>query len=106
MSKFLIVANWKSNPDSPGRAVLLAQKIERGIGRVQNVEVVISPPYPFLGSVGRVLKKAKLGSQNMFWEGVGPWTGEVSWHQLKHLGVLYVIVGHSERRLYLGETDE
>ncbi len=104
--KPLIIANWKCNPDSPRRAVLLAQKIERAIGRARNVEVVIAPPYPFLVQVRRVLKKVKLGAQNVFWEDLGPYTGEVSWRQLKHLGVQYVIIGHSERRRYLEETDE
>lgn len=102
----LIIANWKMNPDSSGRAVLLARKIERGVARVRNVDVVVAPPFPFLYGVGRVLKKAKLGAQNVFWADIGPYTGEVSWHQLKHMGVQYVIVGHSERRIHLGETDD
>lgn len=106
MVKPLIIANWKMNPDSPGRAVLLARKIERGMVGVRNVDVVVAPPFPFLYGVGRVLKRSKLGAQNVFWGDVGPYTGEVSWHQLKHLGVQYVIVGHSERRIYLGETDD
>lgn len=103
--KKLIVANWKMNPDAPGRAVLLAEKIERGLVKVKNTEVVIAPPFPFLFLVEKVLKRARLGAQNMFWEDIGPYTGEVSWHQLKHLKVKYVIVGHSERRA-LGEADE
>lgn len=104
MSK-LIIANWKSNPDSPGRAVLLAQKIERSIYS-RDAEVVVAPPFPFLIPVGKVLKKAKLGAQNVFWEDTGPYTGEVSWRHLKHCRASYVIVGHSERRIHLGETDE
>lgn len=106
MTKFLIVANWKMNPDSPGRAALLANKIERSLTRIRNVDVVIAPPFPFLLPIAAVVKRAKLGSQNMFWHDCGPYTGEVSWHQLKHLKVDYVIVGHSERKIFLGETDE
>lgn len=106
MHRYLIIANWKSNPDSPGRAVVLARKVEKKITQFRKVETVIAPPYPFLLSVGRVLKKSRLGAQNTFWGDVGPYTGEVSWHQLKHLGVTHVMVGHSERKLYLGETDE
>ena len=106
MRKTVIIANWKSNPDSPGRAVLLARKIDRGITKYRNTEVVIAPPFPFLSPVRAVLKKSKLGAQNTFWSDCGPFTGEVSWHQLKHLGVSHVIVGHSERKIYLGETDE
>lgn len=106
MPKPLIIANWKTNPDSLGRAVLLARKIEREIAGVRNVDVVVAPPFPFLYGVSRVLRKSKLGAQNVFWGDVGPYTGEVSWHQLKNLDVQYVIVGHSERRIHLGETDD
>lgn len=106
MIKSLIVANWKMNPDAPGRAVLLANKIERSLARVRNVEVVIAPPFPFLLPIAAVIKRAKLGAQNVFWQDCGPYTGEVSWHQLKHLKVDYVIIGHSERKLFLDETDE
>ena len=104
--KFLIVANWKMNPDAPGRAAILADKIEVKLARVPHVEVVIAPPFSFLLPIASVLKRVKLGAQNVFWEDAGPYTGEVSWSQLKHLNVEYVIVGHSERRLFLGETDE
>lgn len=93
------------NPDSPGRAVLLARKIEQRIAGFRNIEVVIAPPHPFLIPVYRVLRRAKLGSQNTFWEDIGPYTGEVSWHQLKYCGVQYVIIGHSERKIYFNETD-
>ncbi|MDP3778523.1 MAG: triose-phosphate isomerase [bacterium] len=106
MKKSLIVANWKMNPDAPGRAALLANKIERGIARVRNVDVVLAPPFPFLLPIAAVVKKAKVGAQDVFWQDGGAYTGEVSWHQLKHLKVEYVIVGHSERRYVLNETDE
>ncbi len=105
MKKPLIIANWKANPDSPGRAVSLARSIECGIARYRNVEVVIAPPYPFLLPVARVLRKSKLGAQDTSWHDTGPFTGEVSWHHLKHMGVKYVIVGHSERKIYFGESD-
>lgn len=102
----IIIANWKSNPDSPGRSVILARSIEQKIGRLHNAEVVIAPPHPFLIPVSRVLEKSRLGAQDMFWADTGPYTGEVSWHQLKNIGVGHVILGHSERRKYLGETDD
>ena len=105
MPKKLIIANWKMNPDSMGRAVRLAKEIERGTRGVKNVSLAIAPPYPFLESVGKALKKTKLGAQNIFWEDARPYTGEVSGRQLKHLGITYVIIGHSERRIYFGETD-
>src|SRR3989344_1282743 len=94
----IIIANWKMNPDSTGRATKLAEE--------SDIEgLVICPPFPFLKVAGKVIKKAELGAQDLFWEEEGPYTGEVSGAQLKDLGVEYVIIGHSERRK-LGETDE
>lgn len=104
--KSLIIANWKSNPDSPERALLLARKVEHGIRGIKDVEVVVAPPYPFLFPVARMLTRAKLGAQDAGWEDIGPFTGEVSWRQLKRLKAHYVIIGHSERKLRLGETGE
>lgn len=95
----LLVANWKLNPEKLSEAVKLAEAIDKKC-------VVICPPFPFLAAVGKVLKYAKLGAQDIFWEEKGPFTGEVSPAMLKDLGVKYVIIGHSERRRWLGETDE
>lgn len=95
----LLIANWKSNPHDALSAIKLAKSIDKK-------GVVITPPYPFLEQVGKVIKYAELGAQDVFWEDVGPYTGEISWHQLKYLKVKYVIIGHSERRRYLAETDE
>lgn len=105
MTKPLIVGNWKMNPGSLQRALALARKVERGIAKIKEANVVIAPPFPFLLPLTKVLKKARLGAQDMFWEDSGPFTGEVSWYQLKYLKVEYVMIGHSERRA-LGETDE
>lgn len=104
-NKKIIIANWKANHDSLKEAVLMAKKIESGLGRF-NADVVIAPPFPFLDGVGRILKRVKLGSQDVFFAKSGPYTGEVTINQLKSLKVKYVIVGHSERRLNFGETDE
>lgn len=96
----IIIANWKMNPVSIEEAVELAQATD-----YENL--VMCPPFPFLKAVGSVISKAKLGAQDLFWEGpVGPFTGEVSATELKKIGVQYVIIGHSERRKNLGETDE
>lgn len=123
--KKIIIFNWKMNPDFLGEA----KRIFSGYGlRVadcgRNLELVVVPPFVYLsefknsrsrlGFGGRVktkkLKNLKLGAQNVFWEnprfGGGAYTGEISVKMLKNLGVEYVIVGHSERRRYLGETDE
>ncbi len=98
MSK-LIVANWKSNPDTLREAVKLAKASD-----FKNV--VIAPPFVYLEAISRIVKLAKLGAQNVFFKDGGPYTGEVSLSQLKDLKVKYIIIGHSERRQYLGETDE
>ena len=105
-SKPILIANWKANPRTLREALALAKKIELAASKQRRVEVVIAPPFPFLSAVGLALKRAKIGSQDAFWKDTGPYTGEVSWHQLKEIGVRYVIVGHSERRIFLGESDE
>src|SRR3989344_5942816 len=96
--KKLIVANWKSNPNDLASAVKLAKAID-------HKNVVIAVPFPFLPAVYKQLKKSALGAQDLFWAD-GPYTGEVSAQDLKILKVKYVIVGHSERRKNLKETDE
>ncbi len=104
----LIVANWKMNPDSPARAAALAGEYHNfSSSKLRGTELVVAPPFPFLIPVREALPKGvKLGAQDSFWRDRGPYTGEVSWHQLKNLKVEYVIIGHSERRIHLGETDE
>ena len=95
----LIVANWKANPKTFTEALKLAKASD-----FKNV--VIAPPYIYLQTVSWVLKKAALCAQDVFWEPDGPYTGEVTPSQLKNMKVKYVIIGHSERRRHLNETDE
>ena len=97
--KPFIVANWKCNPASLKGAKLLFDSVARGIKNVRKVEVVICPPFIYLSNI-------QLGGQDCFWEEKGAYTGEISPSMLKDLGVEYVIIGHSERRKYLKETDE
>ncbi len=110
MLKTLIIANWKANPKTVRRAVALARAADLEISsasrRNRNIELVIAPPFPFLVPVKGVLTRAMLGAQDVFWEPQGPYTGEVGTALLKNIGVRYVILGHSERRMHLGETDE
>ncbi len=97
MSK-LIVANWKLHPLTVKDALRIAKASDRK-------HAVVCPPYPFLPAVARVLKRAALGAQDVFWQEEGPHTGEVSAQMLKAFKARYVIVGHSERRGLIGETD-
>jgi triosephosphate isomerase len=108
----LLIANWKSNPETTVEAGKLARTIARETrSAARNVEIVLCPPFIFLELVSKTLNpkpytlNPKLGAQDAFWSS-GPYTGEVSIRQLKKIGVKYVIVGHSERRRYLNESDE
>lgn len=103
--KSLIVANWKCNPETLKEAEILIASVKRGIKGIKNTEVIVCPPFLYFLSPGFQMPGFKLGAQNCFWEQKGPYTGEISPGQLKNLGCSYVIVGHSERRAYLGETD-
>lgn len=98
--KSLIVANWKMNPASAKDAKKLFDAVKKA--KVKNAEVVICPPFIYLA----LLKGATLGAQDVFFEEKGAFTGEVSVAQLMDVKVEYVIVGHSERRRYFGETGE
>ncbi len=95
----MLVANWKLNPPGVSEAVRLAKMADRN-------GVVICPPFVFLSRIKKVLRRAALGAQDVFWEEGGAYTGEVSPMMLKNLGTKYVIIGHSERRRWLNETDE
>ena len=104
----LLAANWKMNPTNEDDALDLVRGVlSVARGHADSIEVVIIPPFPWLIGVSEVLDQSgvKLGAQDCFWEMSGAYTGEVSPAMLK--GICdWVIVGHSERRLYLAETDE
>ncbi|MDP2677032.1 MAG: triose-phosphate isomerase [bacterium] len=104
--KKIIIANWKLNPPTATKAISLAGAIERGIKKIRKAEAVIAPPSLYMRDVGRVLRRARLGAQNIFWEDSGAFTGEISASMLVSLGAQYVIIGHSERREYFHETDQ
>ncbi len=103
--KPLIVANWKMNPTTLKEARRNFDLIKKGIKGLRGVESVICAPFVFLSDL-KPDKNLKLGAQDCFWAEKGAFTGEISPLMLKNLGVEYVILGHSERRKYLGEKTE
>ncbi|MCQ9206264.1 MAG: triose-phosphate isomerase [Omnitrophica bacterium] len=107
MRKPIIAGNWKMNK-AAAEATLLANGIKRDLFDVGNVEIVLCPPFTSLSLVGDVIQDTpiSLGAQNMHWEKEGAFTGELSAAMLKEAGCKYVIIGHSERRAYFGETNE
>ncbi|WP_438482202.1 triose-phosphate isomerase [Oleiharenicola lentus] len=104
--KKLIAGNWKMNK-SAGDGATLVKDIVDEIGRETSVEVVVCPPFTALESVAKALEgqAVKLGAQNFHHEKSGAYTGEISAEMLRALYVTHVILGHSERRTYFGETD-
>jgi triosephosphate isomerase len=105
MKKMFVVANWKCNPVSSKEARRLFLAVQLAARRIKKMEVIICPPFVYLLAF-RVKRFAfRLGAQDCFWEQKGPYTGEISPLMLRRIGCTYVIVGHSERRRYFGETN-
>ena len=101
----IVAGNWKMHK-TIAEAVELTRGVRRGVMDIKNVEVVLGPPFTALAAVREAIGPAKIGlaAQNMYFEEQGPFTGEISPLMLAEL-CQYVILGHSERRQYFGETD-
>ena len=106
MRKPIIAGNWKMNKTSE-EAVLLINELKPLVAKAKP-EVVVCVPYTDLCAVKPLLEgtKIKLGAQNVSWADKGAFTGEISADMLLEKGVEYVIIGHSERRQYFGETNQ
>jgi len=106
-----LIANWKMNLNE-SESEALAGKIAKGLPAKEadspKIEMVLCPSHLALSNVADVVRGAgiALGAQDVFWEDHGAYTGEISPATLKELGCTYCIVGHSERRHHLNETDE
>ncbi len=112
--KPIIIANWKMNPGFKNGEVLindivkLLKKSKKRKGLL-TIDIVFCPPFVSLAEAAKKIKSINglfLGAQSCFWEEKGEFTGEISPVWLKEIGCQYVVLGHSERRLNLGETDE
>ena len=103
----LIAGNWKMFKDLEESTALIKGVLERMTGTPNDVKVVICPPFTTLALASKMLKESTigLGAQNMSEHDEGAYTGEISGRMLVSAGCHYVIVGHSERRQYSGETD-
>jgi len=105
MRKNIVAGNWKMNTTLQEGLQLSEEIIEKFENK--NVELIIAPPFTHLDAISKQLSgtSVKLAAQNMAKEDFGAYTGEVAGEMIQALGAEYVIIGHSERRTYYGETD-
>lgn len=106
MRKKIVAGNWKMNT-TPEQGVELVKAVLKGLGTACHaVEYIVCPPYTHLSEVTRAVRgtAVSVGAQNCAEEAKGAYTGEVSAEMIASLGARYVILGHSERRQYYGET--
>ena len=106
MRKPIIAGNWKMYKTVP-ESVNMVRDLVPLVSGISDREIVIAPVFTSLESVGKAVKgtNIKLSSQDVFWEEKGAFTGEISPGMLVDVGCSFVIIGHSERRQYFGETD-
>lgn len=108
MRRLFVAGNWKMNTLAPS-AVELAGGVAKAVpSKLPEVDVAVCPPFPYLAAVATAIAGSGvvLGAQDVWHEKPGAYTGEVAVEMLLDLGCQWVIIGHSERRQILGETDE
>ncbi|NKB72825.1 MAG: triose-phosphate isomerase [Candidatus Latescibacteria bacterium] len=108
MRRFLVAGNWKMHKTLDEARQLVADLLPLVEPACGGRDVVLCPPAPYLALLGQLLENSPvaLGAQTMHWEEEGAYTGEVAAGMILTSGGAYVILGHSERRQYFGETDE
>ncbi|MCB0281424.1 MAG: triose-phosphate isomerase [Calditrichaeota bacterium] len=102
----VIAGNWKMYKNN-SEAQQLANQIKIRSTEIKKTEIILCPPFSALALVHEQVKDSSItvGAQNLYWEKEGAFTGEISAGMIKSCGAAYVIIGHSERRQYFGETD-
>ena len=105
--KHVVAGNWKMFKTRE-EAQATVREVVGLVGNIQNVDIVVCPPFTALGAVEEILTGSvvQLGAQNVHWQDEGAFTGEVSVSMLADYGCSHVIIGHSERRHYFQESDE
>ena len=104
--KVIIAGNWKMNKTA-AEGCALVNDLKKEIAGIDGAEIVVCPPFTTIGAVVDAASGSSIGvgAQNIHWAANGAFTGEISADMLVSSGVKYVIIGHSERRQYFGETD-
>jgi triosephosphate isomerase (TIM) len=105
--KLIIAGNWKMNKTA-AEGVDLVKDLKMDLANIKEVDIVVCPPFTALCEVSKVIlhSNIRLGAQNMSEHMIGAYTGEIAAGMLKEFSVRYVILGHSERRMYQKESDE